>query len=345
MNARLTLITLALAATAAHAQPGQPAPHALVVHVAPLSTPAGEPLELEAMLDAPFAEALVVSWRPLGAPAWTDVPFERSSAGGWFATLPAARPPGVEYFIHGKDGNGVDVAHFASADHPHVVRVDPSESDRLEELDLARLGGRRNAFALDVTGHDFGNRYDAKDRYLRGEATYTYYLLRSIHHIAFGFGAIEGQTPRYVEDAELDERRALRYGFGELGLRLHRSVFFDARVALGVSHEGFDGGARGVLTFGKPWRSNVSVGGEAFGDVGAQAWVRLQWDTAWPLLMGASVVRTDLPGVVIDPNGLYLAYDVTYRVQGRYAVKAQLSYGARDGAAHVGGGLGTEIAF
>ncbi|MGE0403892.1 MAG: hypothetical protein AB7T06_44705 [Kofleriaceae bacterium] len=322
------------------------APRSLVVHVAPVSTAPGQAVELEAMIDAPFAEALLASWRPVGATDWIDVQFERSSAGGWFATLPAPRPPGLEYFIHGKDANGVEIAHFASADHPHVVRVDPAEIDRLEEIDLERLDGHRNSVSFEVMGHNFGNRYGFKDEFIRGEATFTYSVLRYLHHIAFGFGAIEGRTPIYSDvNDDVDVRRATRYGFGEIRVRPHRSVFLDLRVDLGVSHDGFDQGARGVITFGKPWRSNVSVGGEIFGDMGGTAWVRLQWDTAPPLLMGASIVRTDLPGVSIDPNGLFIAYDLSYRMQDRFSVKGQLSYGARDGAAHFGGGLGGALEF
>jgi hypothetical protein len=61
--------------------------------------------------------------------------------------------------------------------------------------------------------------------------------------------------------------------------------------------------------------------------------------------MGASIVRSDLPGAIVDPAGLYIAYDVSYQVADRFTVKAQLSYGARDGSAHPGGGLGTAVAF
>jgi hypothetical protein len=61
--------------------------------------------------------------------------------------------------------------------------------------------------------------------------------------------------------------------------------------------------------------------------------------------MGASIVRTDLPGAIVDPAGLYIAYDVAYQVADRFTLKAQLSYGARDGSAHAGGGLGTAVAF
>lgn len=326
---------------------GDAAPRSLVVHVAPVTTAPGAPVELEAMIDAPFAEALVVSWRPLGdARPWADVTFERSSAGGWFARLPAPRPPGLEYFIRGVDTNGVEVAHFASADRPHVVRVDPAEIDRLEEIDLDRLAGHRNSVSFDIAGHNFGNRYDFKDQYLRGETTFTYHSLRYLHHIAFGFGMIEGRTPVYSDvDDDIDVRRAMRYGFGEIRVRPHRSIFLDLRVDLGVSHRGFDQGARGVITFGKPWRSNVSVGGEMIGDLGGTGWVRLQWDTAPPVLMGASIVRTDLPGVSIDPNGLYVAYDISYRVQQRFTLKGKMSYGARDGAANFGGGLGAAVEF
>ena len=49
--------------------------------------------------------------------AYHDAPFERSSAGGWYATIPAAdvEPPGVEYYIAGRTTDGAEHAHFASA--------------------------------------------------------------------------------------------------------------------------------------------------------------------------------------------------------------------------------------
>jgi hypothetical protein len=321
------------------------APRTLVLHVPPLAAEAGAPIELAAWLDAPFAEPLTVRWRPVGEPAWREAIFERSSAGGWFATLPAAAPPGVEYFIAGVDATGAAVAHFASAAAPHVVRVVPSLVDRLEAVDRARQGNRRNEVSLDAIAHNFGNRYDHRDYFLRGELAYTRRIARELHHLAFGFGAIQGRTPVEESARGDDVRRRTRYGFGEARLRPHPSLFLDVRGMLGASETGFEGGIRGAVTFGKPWRSCVSVGAEYLGGAGPTGWVRLQWDTAPPLLMGASVVRTDLPGVVIDSGGLYIAYDVAYRVVDRFAVRAQLSYGARDGAAHFGGGLGTAVDF
>src|SRR5205814_8420172 len=127
--------------------------------------------------------------------AWHDVSFERAFTGGWFAGLPEAKPPGVEYYIHGRDGAGADVAHFASEQAPHVIRVVPSLVDRLEEIDVQRFRARRNEVSCDVTAHNFGNRFDIPDRYLRAELAYTHRLWREIHQITFGFGAIQGTTP------------------------------------------------------------------------------------------------------------------------------------------------------
>jgi hypothetical protein len=87
---------------AAPPAPAAATPRAVVVHVPPLSWEDGEPVELAAQIDAPFAERLSVRWRPLGEPQWRDAAFERSSAGGWYATLPPARAPGLEYYLRGE---------------------------------------------------------------------------------------------------------------------------------------------------------------------------------------------------------------------------------------------------
>jgi hypothetical protein len=341
---KLTLLLACLLAPAV-ALGDDAAPHALVVHVPPTAVAAGAPVEIEAQIDAPFAETLTVRWRALTGGSWQDVAFERSSAGGWYATLPPALSPGFEYYIRGRDSAGAETLHFASEQDPHVVRVDPSLDDRLEDVDLRRLQRRRDEVAVDVIAHDFGNRYGHDDRFIRGEITFTHHLLRTLHEVSFGFGSIGGLTPEDASPAGDNLHHGLRYGFGQVRVRVHPSVFIDGRIGLGVSHDGFAEGVRGQVTFGKPWRSCLAMGAEYLEDLGPSAWVRLQWDTAPPLLMGASVVRTDLPGAVIDRAGLYVAYDVAYRLMNRLTARAQVSYGARDGSAHFGGGLGAAVDF
>lgn len=358
MRATFVALPLLFCAAAARAEPAASppaaptesppaAPRAIVLHVPPMVGAPGHPLELEATIDAPFSEELSARWRPLGEAQWRDVTFARSASGSWFAALPAVAPPGLEYYVRGRDGSGAEILHFASAEAPHRVRMDPELTDRLHDLDAERLDHRRNEVAVDFGGHNFGNRYGLPDRFFRGELTFTHRLWRTLYHLSFGYGTVFGKTPLQStpEDHMQYLVRGARYGFGEARLRLYPSIFVDARLAMGVSYEGFMRSARGAVHFGKPWRAAVTVGGELADDIGKSAWVRLQWDTVPPLLMGASVVRTNLPGVTISSAGLYLAYDLSYTISNRLTLRGHLSYGARDGAANLGGGVGTAVSF
>lgn len=343
----LPILVLASAAELARAAPApDPTPaRTLVVHVPPGAASAGAPIELTAMLDAPLAETLVVHWRAVGEPAWHETAFARSSAGGWYAELPGGPAPGLEYFIAGRAADGALVPHFASADAPHRVRVDPTVADRLEAQDRARLAGHADRIAVDVDGHDFGNRYGLLDRFIRGEASFTHHVGGALYELVFGFGFVQGSTPAMSQPMGEHVRHGSRYGFSGVRIRMTPSVYLDGRVSLGVSHDGFSPGVAGAATFGRPWGANVSVGGEFMQDLGPTVFVRLQWDTAAPLLMAASVNRTDLPGAIIDENGLFLKYEVMYQALARTTLRGSLSFGGRDGAAHFGGGLGASVAF
>ena len=354
----VAVLALALAPAVARAQPAPAmaptAPtvptevaRATVLHLPVDTAAAGEAIELVAVVDGAWAEPLlVVRYRAMGGGAWQEAPFERSSAGGWYARIPAAAAlaPGAEYYIVGRGPDG-ETAHFASAEAPQPVRVEPDVVDRLAELDRVRTGGRTESVALDVGVHDFGNRYGNDDWFARAELRWTHRVSTRLHSIGFGFGTIQGRTPDREGPAAEDAVTAGRYGLAEVRLRPHASLFVDAKLVLGVSHEGFLRGLGGAVTFGKPWRSNLSVGGEILDDLGPTAFVRLQWDTARPLLMGAAIVRSDLPGAILDSAGLYLKYDVSYRVAPSLVVRGAASYGSRDGAGRFGGGLGVETLF
>lgn len=355
---RHPLIALALGVAAAaapavgHAQPsGAPAPppgeaHATLLHVPVATAKAGQLIELDAVVDAAWSEPLLVArYRGAGATAWQEVAFRHSSTGGWFAAIPAdaVAAPGTEYYLVGRGPAGERV-HFASAQAPHLVRVEPDESDRLAAIDAVRTGGRTETVRFDVDAHDFGNRFGNDDRFLRSELVWTHRVSRALYSIGFGFGVIEGKTPR--PDMMLaSAHHAARYGAADVRVRLHRSVYADARLMLGVSHAGFMRGIGGAVTFGKPWRSNLAFAAEALDDLGPTVSVRLQWDTVPAMLMGAAIVRTELPGALISSSGLYLKYDVTYQLEHGVAVRGAISYGSRDGAGNFGGGLGVQTSF
>ena len=284
------------------------------------STDAGEPIELEAMIDAPFAETLSVRWRPIGG---RDVARRRRSSARARAAGSRACPPpsspGVEYYIRGNDAAGAEIDHFASAAAPHVVRVDPalvrsardarSRAPRRPRATRSRSTSSRTTSATATS-------IDAIGSSAASSSTRTGCCASSTRS---ALASARSRAARRASDGDGDDvLKGMRYGFGQVRLRVHPSVFLDGRVGLGVEPRRLRRQRRAAqITFGKPWRSNVQVGGEYIGDLGRPGWVRLQWDTAPPLLMGASIVRTDLPGAIIDVAGLYIAYDIAYRVAER----------------------------
>ncbi len=356
-----SLVLLTVAAAPARADEAPPPPFevasvpaaATVLHVPPIESRPDQPLELVAVIDGPWREREIVArWRNRDAVAWTETPFQQSSAGGWYATIPAdaVGKHGIDYYIVGRGKPG-ETLHFASETAPHTVAVVPSAIEQLADTDRARAGGRTEIVSFDIDTQDFGNRFDSgtsrkRDRYLRTEVKWTHRMFRALYATSFGFGAIEGITPADATPVSLEELTQARYGFGEVRLRVHPAVFLDARLALGISHEGFIPGAAASVIVGRPWGSNISFGGELLSDMGASGFVRLQWDTAPPLLMGASIIRTDLPGANLpDSPGVLIRYDLSYRMAGRFTTRAALSLGARDGSAHLGGGLGAGYEF
>jgi hypothetical protein len=331
------------------APPAPVAPQrATLLHVPPGEARPAEPLRLVAVIEGAAAEpVLVARYRPLGdAGPFREVAFERSTAGGYYATVPADQVarPGLEYYIAGQDLEGVEVSHFASDGAPHSVRIEPELLDRLAAIDRARVAGRRDTVTLEVDGHNFGNRYDKRDYFVRGEARWTHHFFHRLYAITFGYGTIDGKTPADQSPVSMTVPKGARYGLSEVRLRFHPSVFVDARAMLGVNRDELEFGAASAIILGRPWRSSVQIGGELLRSMGPTGFVRLQWDTVPRFLMGASIVKTDLPAAALD-DGLYLRYDVSYPLLDRLSVRASVSYGGRDGAARWGGGAGTALSF
>jgi hypothetical protein len=291
-----------------------------VLHVPPSEAPAGKELRLVAVVDAAWVEAeLVAHYRTIGTGAsYRAAPFERSSAGGYYATIPPddVGRPGIEYYISGITTDGAAIEHFATVADPHSVRVEPTQSKRWAEKERARLDGYVSSVSVDVFGQNFGNRHDHSDRFVRGEIEFTHRLLLSRLY-SITLGAV---------------------------LRFHESLWFEGKVGIGVDREGFIGAASGVVTFGKPWRSSVDLGIEVYENLGPTAWLRLQWDTVPPFLMGATVMKTDLPAATLS-GGALIRWDVEYPLSQRFKVRGSVSFGSRDGPGNFGGGLGTELSF
>lgn len=337
MRALLAILILAAAAPAVAGEP------ATLHHVPPPEAPEDQDLALVAVIDDAWREpALEVHYRALAtgpAGGWRVAPFERSSAGGYYATLPAdvVRPPGLEYYVAG---------HFASLERPHRVRVEPEDFLRWTGAERVRLGGKISRVSLTLEAQDFGSYHRPRsaelgeatleDRHVRGEVAWTHRLVSTLYAFSLGYGFLEGTTTSERNPAALELTRQARYGFGGVRLRLAPWIWVDGRAVMGFSHDGFITGAGGALTLGRPWLACVTLGAEAIQDLGPKAWLRLQWDTVAPLIMGATISVTEVPDAGQD-GGNAVAFDVTVPVTDGISVTGVISYAARD---HYQGGPG-----
>ncbi len=344
----LSSTTLLLCTSAAFAGPQAAATRATVLHVPPSEATAREPLRLLAVVDQGWTQAsLVLRYRESGAPQkYSAIAFERSSAGGHHAIIPAEQVnrPGVEYYISGLLSSGRETLHFGSPAEPHLVSVSPTAEVRWAEKERQRLHGLVSSMSVSVAGHDFNNRFGKQDRYIRGDVHWTHRLLTRLYAITLGYGFIEGRTPNGEDNDAQVERKGARYGYAGVTLRLRESVYLDGQTAIGVSRDEVIVGGRAVLTLGKPWKSSVDLGAELFEELGPSVFVRLQWDTVAPFLMGASIIKTDLPDATLR-GGAFIRYDIQYPISRRITLRGAISFGSRDGPGQFGGGLGTSFAF
>jgi hypothetical protein len=342
---RILLLVCAVGASSvARADPG-----AAVHHVPPTEAELGEALRLVAVIDDAWKEGeLVARYRVMGSRShFADASFERSSAGGYYATIPArsVSRPGVEYYIVGVRRGAGEVEHFGSSDAPHPVRVEPPARLRWIEAEKRRIAGRRSRIRTDLRAVDFGGVDGARDLFGQVEVDWTYRLVTTLYSINLGFGALEGKTPSGLEGPVDELDRGVRYGYGGVRLRMAPSVWADARAIIGFGREGFISGVGGQLVLGKEWRTAVSLGAEYVEELGPQARVRVQWDTVPPFLMGLAVTLSNWPDANLK-SGSYVEYDVSYALSEQLRLTGRVSFAARGNRpGGLGAGLATTFEF
>lgn len=323
-------------------------PGATVHHVPPLEAQAGELLELVAVVEDAWREtALLARYRRMGDQGpFREIPFERSSAGGYFAAIPASAMarPGIEYLIVGVRREGGEVEHFASAAWPHEVRVEPMTSTRWVEAERRRLEHRLSRLHMELEGDSFGTTY-GPDYFLRGEIDWTHRVVSALYSFSLGYGFLEGKVPDRLAAGAVTQDVGLRYGFGQVRLRATHVVWLDGGVLIGFSQDDFASGVRGQIILGKEWRSCVTLGAEYLSDLGASGWLRLQWDTVAPLLMLAEVRTTNLP-IGTGESAVLVKYEAKYPLTPAITVGGNATFGARGHRpGSFGGGLSAAVDF
>jgi hypothetical protein len=325
-------------------------------HVPPGSVPEGGPLRIAGRM---ARDAVVVVYYRAGdtrqaLPQFTPLPPRRTEQGEFVAEIPAdaVEPPGFEYYIEA-DGRPV----FASQEAPYFVTVLASEETILSTAALRRNDGKRSRARVFGEYVDFGSRVqpgagagaaDLADRYVRLEGDYAYSLYRTVYSIRIGGGLLRGSTfePSFQGGPSpyAPASPGLDYGFAELRFRLAEHLFLDGRGLLGATDAGFQAGGRAALLFGAPEGVYVQVGGELVGRIGAEAFLRMHWDTIPTVPMAVTIALSDFPSHD-RPTGVRVNVDASHDL-GLVTLALRLGYQARD--TEVGGatlGLGLERTF
>jgi hypothetical protein len=322
---------------------------ARVFHKPPSSVPAGQPVELEAAIaDAWQEPSIEVRYRAVGGSEYDAAPFERSTAGGYRASIPvlALATGALEYYIVGTDRTGKEHAHFATADEPHRVAATPSRDEERAELERRLVGGRLSLFRLKTTVLNFGRTRAGQADYLyRAEADYTYRFLHLLYSVRMGYGLVRSRGPIRIGGTDsvpqfnpTEERDAgVDYGFAEVRFRFDPRVDVDGRLILGATDSQVALGGAGRLRIGREDGAHVGMGFEYIPTLGYNAHLRLQWDTVPHVLMAATLIKTSWPRT--DRNGGDgIMLETLLPVGKRYRFGVEVGYvGRRDNRGSVAG--------
>jgi hypothetical protein len=326
-----------------------------IFHMPAPEAPVSKAMILNAKIVAAwhFAEATVY-YRRAGTREYKAATLERSSTGGYAATIPAKEvaPPGVEYYIASKDRQGKERRHFAGPDNPHQVVVRGKAETQKFRNYLARHKGNHSRARASFTYIDFGKRTNPNenreysDYYWQLELDYTYRILKIPYYIRLGYRRLRSTSQGSLREPHEgitgtdDENPGIDWGFAELDFRFHDLIGLKTKLILGATREGFSIGGGGALRIGYDPGTNVSAVFEGAQDLGWTSYLRLAWDTVPGFPMGASVGVTNYPG-----NGdlaVQLLFDVEMHLLEPVLIAVRAGYQARDyrvGGPAIGGWL------
>lgn len=332
----------------------------VLFHVAPMALNSGDPAYrlTASMRGAWDGRGLELHYRTRGQSEWAVSEFTVNGNGLWSAMLSrsAVRSPGFEYFIQSVEADGQPRFRFASPDHPHLVVVNPNKEDRLYNVRKERHDNRAATVAMKFSHINFGqegrkplsgsNQDEVllSDYYNTLEADLTYRFLRdSIYQISFGYGMIGGKlgaaTPDRewfdspnVPDSEKPYERpnipGFYYGFASAYWEFNDWAGFEARVIMGASHTGFDGGIGALGRLGTVNGIHLDLGIETISDVGFKFTTEFQWDTVPNTRMSLRAVVTDYP--TQGHTAVISSYNLTVLL-GEVELYGSLGYGLREG--------------
>lgn len=337
-----------------------------------------EPGQTEYLLHARFdglwgGRGLDLMVRRPGQSGYFAVPFLAEGEERFVARLDGSwvNPPGLEYYIRSVEHAGAENARFASASTPHLVVVDPTRADQRRSARIVRHGGRQTEFSARFDHFNFGatrQRYDQaetgtkmrslQDNYNSFEASIRYAFLQdAIYHISFGYGMLGGVmgtdsppleawlAPNAAAEVKSEVRPlqpGLYYGFGTAYWEFQDAFALEAKVLMGASYRGFEGGAGVLGRIGTLRGTHFDVSIEGVSNVGYRFVTEFQWSTLPHFRMSLRNEVSTYP--FGDTLGVLPSYNVTLELDD-IELSGSLGYGARKGYEEGGFCAGAGIAF
>lgn len=316
-------------------------------HAAPTRAPAGEPIELAFLIEAP--EQLAAAWlhyRQHGARSYSKAVMHRAGADYLRGTIPAGavQAPGIEYFVEIATRRGNVGTAVGRPAQPVAVAV--------EEPTLAHVFAERHnrsRVSISTTYLDFATFDDRSgdhtDAFFLLEADFLYRLRGPVYGIRSGFGILNGRggfTDRVYTDRSAAPKVGFNYGYTELELRGPRQTAVLARVVAGAGRDGFGMGVEGRFRLGAEDGTNLTVGASRVAELGFLTDIRMQWNAVEHYPLGLAVAVTDQPNR--GELGVRLTTDIGYRALPWFQPTLRLSYQART-VVHSGLGAGLGLVF
>lgn len=289
-----------------------------VVHTPPYEADPDGNLELRAEVQGEWkARKIEVHYRVRRALVYHKTAFVRGQKSLYYASIDKRNiiVPGLEYYIVSTDHKGRKQLHFGSPRRPHVIQVRRSGAMAAYLARLERHQGLRSSLGLFFSLHYFndhtGLKQDssppsegpppASDIFYRMELWYTYRVLGFFYQISLGYGRLRGDVPLAQTSPQGDPiepqlyRSGLDYGMTKIFLEFHRYFGVEAKLILGASERGFEGGAGAIMRIGNLVETHLDLGFEAISRIGFSVFMEFVWDTVPNLLLSLRAEVSNMP--------------------------------------------------
>lgn len=265
----------------------------------PATAVGGQPLKLAVEL-SDKATGAVLHVRGAGQPAYVSLPMMPAGNGYFSATVPKERMTGAEllFFIEAATVSGSVIPVVGQSATPERIELERAAAPSLKTEPVGSV-----TLLTDMAGY---NGFPGNDWAWQTEG---YFQMRygdtGVRALRTGFGVYRGRggTVDELDVQRLQPRKVgLTYGYLELEVAPLKAFSILGRMVVGLENDGVAGGAQLMVRIGNDQQTNLQVGGEILGSVGARGITQLELNTfrRFPIVLRIEVTNQPAGGDVSD---------------------------------------------